>query len=122
MGPPTGDQVRRIFTPEEKADIVRQADEAGVDRHIQQRHHLAQGTIGRWRREGYGRKLHTGSTGSVIERATNSRTTYPSLRCPSCADRFAIPGTPTNLNRLRAWERHYEDSPGCLVKNKRRAS
>ena len=96
------------------------ADEAGNDRQIQLQLNLAQGIIGRWRREGYGRRMETGSTGSPIERATNSRTEHPCLRCPACSRLFEIPGDATNLNRLRAWERHYEDSPGCLEDNKRR--
>jgi transposase-like protein len=112
--------IRRIFRPDEKAEAVRMADEAGNDRQIQLQLNLAQGIIGRWRREGYGRRMETGSTGSPIERATNSRTEHPCLRCPACSRLFEIPGEATNLNRLRAWERHYEDSPECLEANKRR--
>ena len=113
--------MRRVFTGEEKADAVRQADECGVDRTITEALGLSNGSIGRWRAEGFGRKMVASSTGSVIERATSARTTYPALRCPSCADIFSIAGEPTNANRLRAWERHYEDSPDCLHSNLRRA-
>ncbi len=112
--------IRRIFRPEEKAEAVRLADEAGNDRRIQLELNLPQGIIGRWRREGFGRRMETGSTGSPIERATNSRTEHPHLRCPACSNSFALPGEATNANRQQGWEQHYEESPGCLEVNKRR--
>jgi transposase-like protein len=106
---------------EEKAEAVRLADETGSDREITRRLDLSQGAIARWRSEGFGRHMQTGSTGSPIEKVADPRTAHPSLRCPSCAAKFQIPGEATNVNRLRAWERHYEDSPECLARNLRRA-
>jgi len=113
--------IRRIFRPEEKAEAVRMADECGNDRAIVTQLNLCQGSIGRWRREGFGRALLTGPTGSVILRATDSRTVYPSLRCPACAEHFTLDGEPTNANRVKGYEGHYAASPECLAKNLRRA-
>lgn len=113
--------MRRVFTGEQKADYVRQADELGSDITIVRRHRLSNASIGRWRAEGYGRKLHTGSTGSPIERATSARSDSPSMRCPACASTFAVAGHDPE-SRMTAWQAHYAVSASCLAKNIRRVS
>lgn len=109
------------LTPEEKAEVVREADETGNDSEVQRKHGLGAGTVAYWRKVGHGKRAKAKpSTANYNEPPKVADPSGPAVRCPVCHVGCPVVDPSDNAEKRRVLGVHFVDSPDCKETMRRR--
>ncbi len=110
---PTGKALNgRRFSPEQKAEAVRLGDELGSDSAAAKQIGTTPTSIVNWRKAGHGKRPEPRASASAIP-GEPSTPVGPQTKCKVCKTSVPIEGPPSQVSRVAALRRHYEDFPQC---------
>jgi len=125
--PPPKSATARRFTPEQKAEAVRLADELGSDSEAARQSGTTSvslktwrksGTtsvsLKTWRKSGHGKRPKS-VNGTAENRGAKRADAHegPQVKCPVCNAKVPIVGEPGVESRATAIREHYKTSPDC---------
>ena len=112
--PPPKSATARRFTPEQKAEAVRLADELGSDSEAARQSGTTSVSLKTWRKSGHGKRPKS-VNGTAENRGAKRADAHegPQVKCPVCNAKVPIVGEPGVESRATAIREHYKTSPDC---------